>query len=75
MEAAGRAEPGTTLYFDDSTRNIAAGAELGLFSVLVGRQGANVGADVEVRPLIHAVMIVMQGTLWYKVCSGVYAWV
>ena len=41
--------PGTTLYFDDSTRNIAAGAALGLFSVLVGRQGADVGADVEVR--------------------------
>ena len=49
MAAAGRAKPETTLYFDDSTRNIAAGAEMGLFAVLVGRQNAGVGADVEAR--------------------------
>ena len=47
MAAAGGAKPDTTLYFDDSTRNIAAGAEYGLFAVLVGRQNAGVGADVE----------------------------
>ena len=49
MVAAGDARPESTLYFDDSTRNVAAGAEMGLYSVLVGRRDANVGADLEVR--------------------------
>ena len=52
MAAAGCAKPECTLYFDDSTRNIAAGAELGLFAVLVGRKNADVGADLEVRHVV-----------------------
>ena len=48
MEAASASSVATTLFLDDSTRNIAAAAELGLFTVLVGRLGANMGAHMEV---------------------------
>jgi len=51
MAAAGEARPESTLYFDDSTRNVAAGAEMGLYSVMVGRRNADVGADLEARGL------------------------
>lgn len=49
LAAAGGATPSTTLFFDDSTRNVAAATELGLYTVLVGRKGAGIGASLEVR--------------------------
>lgn len=48
MEAAGGASAESTMFFDDSTRNIAAGSKFGLYTVLVGRQGADIGAQMEV---------------------------
>lgn len=38
-------ELSTTLFLDDSVRNIAAAHKLGIFSVLVGREGHVAGAD------------------------------
>ncbi len=54
MAAAGEARPESTLYFDDSTRNVAAGAEMGLYAVMVGRRNADVGADLEARGGLRA---------------------
>lgn len=51
MEAAGASSCASTLFLDDSTRNIAAASEMGIFTVLVGRLGTNVGAHMEVPPL------------------------
>ena len=48
LEAAGGASAESTIFFDDSTRNIAAGSKFGLYTVLVGRQGADIGAQMEV---------------------------
>ncbi|KAK9820349.1 hypothetical protein WJX72_009320 [[Myrmecia] bisecta] len=46
------ADPETTLYLDDSTRNVAAGHNAGIFSILVGKTGANIGADREVLDIL-----------------------
>ncbi|KAL6776209.1 hypothetical protein ACKKBG_A20270 [Auxenochlorella protothecoides x Auxenochlorella symbiontica] len=47
LEATGL-HPARTGWFDDSTRNVAAGKRLGMFTVLVGRIGVEgAGADVQ----------------------------
>jgi putative hydrolase of the HAD superfamily/pyrimidine and pyridine-specific 5'-nucleotidase len=38
-------EPTTTLFCDDSTRNIASAHDLGILTVLVGKEGHHSGAD------------------------------
>ncbi|KAK9838538.1 hypothetical protein WJX81_006073 [Elliptochloris bilobata] len=61
LEMAG-ADAATTAFFDDSTRNVAAGRACGLYSVLVGRTGADSGADLEVASM-HDLRGAMPG-LW-----------
>lgn len=51
LEQAGHAEAATTLYFDDSTRNVAAGHQAGMFSVLVGQTGADTPSDLQLASL------------------------
>jgi hypothetical protein len=52
------AEPATTLFVDDSARNIAAAHGVGIFSVLVGREGHVVGADAAIPTFASLVSVV-----------------
>ncbi|EFN58075.1 hypothetical protein CHLNCDRAFT_11898, partial [Chlorella variabilis] len=53
MQLAGGLQPSTTLWLDDSARNITTGHKLGMYSVLVGRTGARGGAQALVIRHIH----------------------
>ena len=49
MELAGNAQPETTLFLDDSTRNVNGAHKVGLKTVLVGRTAMpDVDADLQV---------------------------
>ncbi|KAL3132064.1 hypothetical protein ABBQ32_008677 [Trebouxia sp. C0010 RCD-2024] len=52
LEQAGGASANTTIFLDDSTRNIVAGHQKGLTTVLVGRTGMDTGADAEILSLL-----------------------
>lgn len=49
MRLAGISKPSTTLWLDDSARNITTGHRLGLYSVLVGRTGVACPSDQQIR--------------------------
>lgn len=49
---ANNASAETTIFLDDSTRNIVAGHQKGLTTVLVGRTGMDTGADAEILTLL-----------------------
>ncbi|KAI3428344.1 hypothetical protein D9Q98_006724 [Chlorella vulgaris] len=51
MQLAGGLQPGTTLWLDDSARNITTGHRLGLYSVLVGRTGVACPSDQQIRSM------------------------
>ncbi|DBB13288.1 TPA: hypothetical protein ACH3X3_005024 [Trebouxia sp. C0006] len=52
LEQANNASAETTIFLDDSTRNIVAGHQKGLTTVLVGRTGMDTGADAEILNLL-----------------------
>jgi FMN phosphatase YigB (HAD superfamily) len=51
LQLAGGADSGATVFFDDSTRNVTAGAKAGVYSVLVGRTGVDCAADQQIRSM------------------------
>jgi ribonucleotide monophosphatase NagD (HAD superfamily) len=52
--------PGRAVFIDDSPRNCASAHELGIFTVLVGREGHVAGADLVI-PNIHELPRVLPG--------------
>lgn len=69
LQYAGGAEARTSVFFDDSTRNVASAASLGIYSVLVGRVGVNSGADVELLSLLD--LPTAAPALWSQMTTGV----
>ncbi|BDA41297.1 probable suppressor of disruption of TFIIS [Coccomyxa sp. Obi] len=61
LKAAG-AEAATTVFCDDSTRNVSGGHAVGMFSVLVGRTSKDCDCDLQV-PSLFALREAMPG-LW-----------
>ncbi|KAJ1423797.1 Pyrimidine 5-nucleotidase [Sesbania bispinosa] len=65
---AGNVDPRRTLFLDDSVRNIAAGKEMGLYTVLVGKTVKSKGADYAVES-VHSVAEVIP-EIWANGMDG-----
>ncbi|GAB4816107.1 hypothetical protein N2152v2_003153 [Parachlorella kessleri] len=51
LRLAGGADAASTVFFDDSTRNVTSGVKSGVFSVLVGRTGVDCTADLQLKSM------------------------
>lgn len=69
LQAAGGADASTSVFFDDSARNVSTAASLGIYSVLVGRVGVNCDADAELLSLLDLPTAAPE--LWKQMTTGV----
>lgn len=51
LKLVGGPQPSSTLWLDDSARNITTGHKLGMYSVLVGRRGVMCPSDLQMRDI------------------------
>ncbi|KAK7280142.1 hypothetical protein RJT34_25204 [Clitoria ternatea] len=65
---AANVDPRRTLFLDDSTRNVAAGKEMGLYTVLVGNRVKSEGADYVVEYVNNIGKVIPE--IWGKEMEG-----
>lgn len=68
LQAAGGALASTSVFFDDSARNVSTAASLGIYSVLIGRVGVNSDADAELLSLLD--LPTAAPALWQQMTGG-----